>query len=114
MRCWTAPVKAPFTCPNSCASKSISGSAVQLTVIKGSCDRGLTRCKAQAIISLPAPVSPVIRTVERRAPTSRTVCRIRWMMGGLEPIRCERHASISGNVSSIGQLSAVMRGDFRI
>ena len=79
-----APVKAPFTWPNSSLSISPSGIAPQFTGTKGSWARGLFACTARATSSLPTPLSPVISTVVRAAATfstnSKTDC-----MAGLRP-----------------------------
>ena len=53
-----APVKAPFTWPNSSLSSSPAGMAAQLMVTKGWSARGLQRWMARASRSLPVPVSP--------------------------------------------------------
>ena len=37
-----APVKEPFSCPNSSLSISVSGSAAQLMAMNGPCRRGLS------------------------------------------------------------------------
>ena len=59
----TAPVKAPFSCPNSSASSRVSGRAAQLTVTRLRRARSLQRWIAAANTSLPVPLSPVIRIV---------------------------------------------------
>ncbi len=59
----TAPVKAPFSWPNSSDSSSCSGSAAQLTATKGLPARGEPWCRRCATTSLPVPDSPVISTV---------------------------------------------------
>ena len=41
MRSWIAPVKAPFSCPKSSLSRSVAGSAAQLTLMKGLVARSL-------------------------------------------------------------------------
>ena len=60
---WKAPVKAPFSCPNSSDSMSVSAIAAGLTATKGLSRRGLCRWIARAISSLPVPLSPVMSTV---------------------------------------------------
>jgi hypothetical protein len=58
-----APVKAPFTCPNSSDSSRASGIAAQLTLISGRSACALRAWIARAASSLPVPVSPVTSTV---------------------------------------------------
>ena len=57
-----APVKRPFSWPNSSLSISVSGSAAQLIATNGPCRRGLSACSVRATSSLPVPLSPVIST----------------------------------------------------
>ena len=54
----TAPVKAPFSWPNSSLSTSVGGSAAQLTRTSGRACRRLRSCSARANSSLPVPVGP--------------------------------------------------------
>ena len=65
---------------------------LQFTATTGRCLRGLARWMALATTSLPVPVSPVISTVARRAPTRRMIATVR-SMAGLEPIRSLRHVA---------------------
>ena len=58
-----APVKAPFSWPNSSDSSSVSGSAAQLTAMKALPRRGERSWSARATSSLPVPDSPWISTV---------------------------------------------------
>ena len=58
----TAPVNAPFSCPKISLSISVSGIAAQFTARNGRPLRGLRSCSVRATISLPVPLSPVIRT----------------------------------------------------
>ena len=58
-----APVKAPFTWPNSSDSRSVSVSAPQLSATNGWPRRGLRAWSARATSSLPVPDSPVTSTV---------------------------------------------------
>ncbi len=58
-----APVKEPFSCPNSSLSISSSGMAAQLTCTKASSLRRLLRWMARATSSFPTPLSPVMSTV---------------------------------------------------
>jgi hypothetical protein len=60
-RARTAPVKAPFSCPNNSDSSRFSGIAPQLTGMKGDRPSGAaTRCRRRATSSLPTPDSPVM------------------------------------------------------
>jgi len=68
----SAPVKAPFSWPNSSLSISVSGIAPQLTLIKGPSLRWEDLWMALAITSLPAPVSPIKRTGLESGATWRT------------------------------------------
>ena len=54
----SAPVNAPFTCPNSSLSNSVSTTAEQLHTTIGP-DAWLSLCSACATSSLPVPVGPV-------------------------------------------------------
>ncbi len=60
----TAPVKAPFSWPNSSLSTSVGGSAAQLTRTSARARRRLRSCSARANSSLPVPVSPSSSTDE--------------------------------------------------
>ena len=78
-------MNAPRTWPKSSASSSVSGIALQLSATKRCCRRGLVRWIARATISLPVPVSPLIRIV---VVVGATVS-INWKsarMRGLRPI----------------------------
>ena len=68
----SAPVKAPFSWPNSSEATSPSGSAAQLTLTRARLARGDPWWIARAMSSLPVPVSPVISTVESVAATRET------------------------------------------
>ena len=68
-----APVKAPFSWPNSSLSTSPAGRAAQLTLISGLAARRLWEWIARAISSLPVPVSPVISTVASVGATRLTL-----------------------------------------
>jgi len=59
----SAPVKAPFSCPNSSLSSSVGERAAQFTHSSGMCARGEAAWMARASSSLPVPLSPVISTV---------------------------------------------------
>ncbi len=58
-----APVKEPFTWPNSSDSSRVSVSAPQLRATKGWARRGLFAWRARATSSLPVPLSPCTSTV---------------------------------------------------
>ena len=76
-----APVKAPFTWPNSSDSRRDSGRAPQLTATNGSRARGLAWWMALAISSLPVPDSPWISTVASVGATRATRSRTRRISG---------------------------------
>ncbi len=63
MRRATAPVKAPFSWPNSSLSSRSSGMAAQLIEMKGVSARLDWAWRYLAITSLPVPLSPVISTL---------------------------------------------------
>ena len=63
LRAAMAPVKAPFSCPNSSLSSRLSLRAAQLTFTNGPRQRGLAKWMAWATSSLPVPDSPRISTV---------------------------------------------------
>ncbi|EWS52562.1 hypothetical protein X551_04651 [Methylibium sp. T29] len=69
---WSAPVKAPFSTPNSSDSTRSGGIAAQLIDTIGCSCRRLTECSARAKRSLPTPLSPRNSTVESVTPTRRT------------------------------------------
>ena len=75
-----APVKAPRVCPKSSDSSSSVGMFELFTVTKGFVTRGLASWIAFAINSLPVPLSPVIRIVDRAAATCSTTRKTSCMM----------------------------------
>ena len=58
-----APVKEPFSCPNSWLSTRLSGTAGRFTATNGPLRRSECSWTYLASISLPVPLSPVISTV---------------------------------------------------
>ena len=98
----TAPVKAPFTCPNSSDSISSSGMAAQFTSTNGARARGLWRGSARATSSLPLPFSPTSSTRPSVGAT-RSTSESRRRMAGLSAMknrswftsRCRRRFSSS-------------------
>ncbi len=62
MRRRSAPVKAPFSWPNSSDSSRFSGIAAQLRARNGGPGPGAVLVDGRATSSLPVPLSPVIRT----------------------------------------------------
>ena len=79
-----ALVKAPLTCPNSVDSSRSGGVEPVLTGTKGRSRRGELRWIALAINSLPVPLSPCNRTVDRLGATCATRSKI-FSMGSLLP-----------------------------
>src|SRR6185503_10098532 len=69
-----APVKLPFTCPKSSDSSSVSGRPAQLTGANTWLARGPREWIARATISLPTPLSPVIRTFASERATRSISC----------------------------------------
>ena len=59
----SAPVNAPFSCPNSSDAASSFDSRPQSTGLKGFPDLLLLACIFSAMCSLPVPLSPNIRTL---------------------------------------------------
>ena len=79
-----APVKAPFSWPNSSLSSSVSGSAAQLTAMNGLPRRGERSCSALATSSLPVPLSPWISTVLETGAICSILTSTSWI-GALSP-----------------------------
>ncbi len=77
----SAPVKAPFSWPNSSLSINSSGMAAQFTATSGASALLLLRCTARAASSLPVPFSPVIRTQASVGATCASSCRNSVMAG---------------------------------
>ncbi len=73
-----APVKAPFSWPNSSDSSRSAVNAEVLSAMNALAARGLCRCSARATSSLPVPDSPMISTVmldrDRRPMARNTSC----------------------------------------
>ncbi|MGF6664722.1 hypothetical protein QF000_006390 [Paraburkholderia atlantica] len=84
MRPWTAPVKLPFSWPNSSASISSSGIAPQFTATNAPSLRPLRSWMVRAISSLPVPDSPMISAVASVSAT-RSICSYRSSITGDEP-----------------------------
>ena len=80
-----APVKAPFSWPNSSLSISSSGMAAQFTSMRGLSGRSLIWWMVRATSSLPVPFSPVIRT-QAWVGAAMAICFFRAWMGGLFPV----------------------------
>ena len=122
-----APVKDPFTCPNSSDSSNWSLSAEQFWAMNCLSRRGPLKWSARAISSLPVPFSPWTRTVTSLAtslsssPYSRRIGSLLPMMSAKRyrpsssscrsRMRCSRcataawYASISSTVVSIRSAS---------
>ena len=99
-----APVKAPFSWPNSSDSIKSFGIAAMFRAMKGDAARGLWRCRAWATNSLPVPDSPLISTVMlewlRRPIARNTSCiagaspmisGVRARLVGTSSACCSRH-----------------------
>ena len=81
----SAPVKAPFSWPNSSLSRSDSVSAAQLKATHGPRLREASAAwRAWATSSLPVPVSPWISTVEPSGPTCSIRSKILRIFGLFE------------------------------
>ena len=78
-----APVKAPLTWPKRLDSSRSAGIEPELTVTKGAPERGECVWIARATSSLPVPLSPSTRIVERDGPARRTSSNTLRMPGGL-------------------------------
>ena len=78
-----APVKAPFSWPNSSDSSSVSGSAAQFTAMNASPRRGERSCSALATSSLPVPLSPWISTVLETGAICSILTSTSWIGGAL-------------------------------
>ena len=78
-RATSAPVKAPFSCPNSSDSSRWSGSAAQLMAMNGRSERRLFMWMARAISSLPVPDSPEMNTLASVGATRETTENTFWM-----------------------------------
>ena len=80
-----APVKEPFSCPNSSLSSRCSGRAAQFTATKGAFSRPEWAWMKRANISLPVPDSPEMSTVALDGATWRARARTR-ATDGWEPM----------------------------
>ena len=76
-----APVKAPFSWPNSSASTSDSEKAPQLTATNGPLRRALRLWICRATSSLPVPVSPITSTLASLGATWRRCSSRAWDFG---------------------------------
>ena len=73
-----APVKAPFSCPNSSDSNKLGVKAAQFTLIKACLLRLLNLYKLRATSSLPVPFSPRISTVVSVSLTNLICSNMVW------------------------------------
>ena len=71
LRAWPAPVKAPFSWPNSSSSIIVSGKLQAANATKGLSARALRRWIAWATTPFPVPLSPVTRTLVKTSATFR-------------------------------------------
>ena len=83
----TAPVKAPRTWPKRFDSSRSVGIEPELTVTKGAPARGECVWMARATSSLPVPLSPSTRIVEREGPARRTRSKTLRIASDLPTIR---------------------------
>ncbi len=97
----TAPVKAPFSWPNSSLSSRFSGMAAQLIATKGLFARGPRSCSARASASLPVPLSPRMSTGAATA-ASRSIVRQIFSIPGSE-------VTMPGTAASRGRAAAASR-----
>ena len=115
--CWNlparlamAPVKAPFTWPNSSLSIRFSGMAPQLMVTNGPLTRLLRRWSSRAISSLPVPVSPVMSTLMSVAATFcslRNTSIIEAQAPMISPKRLSSSSALSFSLSARSALSSI-------
>ncbi len=99
MRWFTAPVKAPFSWPNSSLSMSESDTEAQSNTTSGPVALGDSLCSALAAAPLPVPVSPTRSTVESVGAMrcrSAKICR----MGTLRPTSSPSLSSAEGALST--------------
>ena len=76
-----APVKAPFSWPNSSLSIRESGRAAQFSATKGMPERPLRRWISRATSSFPVPLSPLMSTETSVGATRSTISKIFFMTG---------------------------------
>ena len=76
-----APVNAPFSCPNSSLSSSVSGIAAQLIATNAPLARGLASCSPRASSSLPVPDAPSSST-DTSAGATRSMVRVTLSISG--------------------------------
>ena len=69
----SAPVKAPFRCPNTSDSSRSRGMAAQFSGTNGRAARVDIAWIARAQTSLPVPLSPLMKTVAVERPIARTM-----------------------------------------
>src|SRR3989475_1531716 len=89
-RCSAAPVKAPFSWPNSSLSSSVSGIAAQFTATNGLLRRGERSWIPRATSSFPVPDSPSIRTVDVTGAICSILTSTSWIAedSPMIPVRC--------------------------
>src|SRR5471030_997803 len=99
-----APVKAPFSWPNSSASTRDSENAPQLTATNGRLRRALRLWMCRATNSLPVPVSPMISTLASLGATCCKCASKAWDFGSSNTCAVARidvaRAGEGGRVSS--------------
>ena len=97
----TAPVKAPFSWPNSSLCISSSESEAQSTTTNGFSRSGLAWCSRRAISSFPVPVSPEMSTLERLC-AARSTAPVIATNAGERPIEIDpllRQAALEDGVA---------------
>ncbi len=90
-----APVKAPFSWPNSSDSSRVSVRAAQETATNGPSARGLSAWMARASTSLPLPDSPRTRMVEAARAAVRASSNTDCMAGLFDTRSRKRYSRLS-------------------
>ena len=108
-----ASVNAPFSCPNSSLSISVSGSAAQVTLMNGPDARRLSRCSACAIAPLPVPLSPSMITVAVSAAASRSISSNTARIAGPSPITVVPACRLPSRIAATSRRSTVTSSAWR-
>ena len=102
----SAPVKAPFSCPNSSEAINVGGMAAQFTLTNARDARCERLWIARATSSFPVPVSPVMSTVESVGATCATLVSTARSAGEVP--------TISSNIDDLSTSSRSARFSSRI